>query len=143
MLIQFNVGAVESPGLPVFSNDGKLARLVALLQATGDSLHMPRRLLLRFLFLLFLCGLGFCSANFRKERLGCGWDPHFAQQQSPSCDLASIHRVPGITVLADRCTFQREPSERTLGTGVGQDLCIHLPIRTGRGMPTNWTSRRW
>src|SRR6185312_6770665 len=65
-------------------------------------------------------GLGFCSANFRKERLGCGWSRHFAQQQGLSCDLASVDRAPGITVLADRCTFQREPSERTLGTGVGQ-----------------------
>src|SRR5713101_9670576 len=69
-------------------------------------------------------GLGFCSANFRKERLGCGWSRHFAQQQGLSCDLTSVDRVPGITVLADRCTFQREPSECTLGTGVGQDLCI-------------------
>ena len=57
----------------------------------------------------------------------------------PSRDLASVNRVPRIIVLADRCTFQREPSERTLGTGVGQDLCIQLPIRTGRGMPSNWT----
>jgi hypothetical protein len=23
-------------------------------------------------------GLGFCSANFCKERLGCGWGLHFA-----------------------------------------------------------------
>src|ERR1019366_2043532 len=90
----------------------------------------------------FGCGLGFCSANFRKERLGCGWSWHFSQQQSPSCDLASVHRVPGITVLADGCAFQRQPSERTLGTGVGQDLCIQLPIRTGRGMPSNWTRCR-
>jgi hypothetical protein len=42
---------VEFPGLTVFSNDGKLARLVVLLQETGDSLHMPRRLLLRSLLL--------------------------------------------------------------------------------------------
>src|ERR1019366_8385844 len=42
-------------------------------------------------------------------------------------------------VWADRCTFQREPREHTLGTGVGQDLCIHLPIRTGLGMPSNRT----
>src|ERR1017187_2234065 len=84
-------------------------------------------------------GLGFCSTNFRKERLGYGWSCHFAQQQSPSGDLAPINRMPGIIVLADRCTFQREPREHTLGTGVGQDLCIHLPIRTGLGMPSNRT----
>jgi hypothetical protein len=62
----------------------------------------------RFSFPLGYC-LSFCSANFRKERLGRGWSRHFAQQQSLSCDLASINRVPGIIVLADRCTFQREP----------------------------------
>src|SRR5216684_5110198 len=84
-------------------------------------------------------GLGFCSANFRKERLGCSWSRHFAQQQSPSCDLASVHCSPRIIVLTKRGAFQREPSERALGTGVGQDLCIQLPIRTGRGMPSNWT----
>src|SRR5580692_7646967 len=86
-------------------------------------------------------GLGFCSANFRKERPGCSWSWHFAQQQSSSCDLASIHRVPGITVLADRCTFQREPSKCPLGTGVGQDFCIHPPTRASLGMPSNWTRR--
>ena len=59
--------------------------------------------------------LGFCSANFRKERPGFGWNRHFAQQQGSSCDLASVYRVPGIIVLADRCTFQREPSEQALG----------------------------
>src|ERR1700756_5065705 len=65
------------------------------------------------LFLIFLFGfrfcfsfafsycLSFCSTNFRKERLGCGWSCHLAQQQSPSCDIASINRVPGIIVLAD------------------------------------------
>src|SRR5271157_2680357 len=84
-------------------------------------------------------GLSFCAANFRKERLGCGGRCHFAQQQRPSCDLGSVHRAPGIIVLTERCTFQREPSERTLGTGVGQDLCIHLPIGTGLGMPSHWT----
>src|SRR5271157_2124255 len=81
-------------------------------------------------------GLSFCAANFREERLGCGWSWHFAQQQRPSRDLVSVHRVPGITVLADRGALQREPSEHTLGTGVGQDLCIHLPIRPGLGMPS-------
>ena len=45
--------------------------------------------------LLFVdSGLSFGSANFRKERLGCGWSRHFAQQQSPSCDIGSVHRVP-------------------------------------------------
>src|ERR1039457_5791102 len=97
-------------------------------------------LLFSFLFSFpFGYGLGFCSANFRKERLGYAWSRYLAQQQSPSCDLASINRVPGITVLADRCSFQREPSEHTFGTGVGQNLCIHLRIRTGLGMPSNWT----
>src|ERR1017187_9499891 len=85
--------------------------------------------------LLFVAsGLSFCSANFRKERPGYGWNRHFTQQQSPSCDVA-VHRVPGITVLAERCTLQRKPRERAFGTGVGQDLCIQLPIRTGLGMP--------
>src|SRR5450759_865708 len=112
---------------------------------TNSGRLSPEALIFVFLFgfsFLFGYGLGFCSANFRKERLGWGWSWHFAQQQSPSCDLASVHRVPGITVLADRCAFQRQPSERTLGTGVGQDLCIQLPIRTGRGMPSNWTRGR-
>src|ERR1700730_11553356 len=86
-------------------------------------------------------GLGFCSTYLREERPGCSWSRHSAQQQSPSCDLASIHSVPGIAILADRCTFQREPSERTLGTGVGQDFCIHLPIRATLGMPPNWPRR--
>src|SRR5579864_5309730 len=72
---------------------------------------------------IFGYGLSFCSINFRKERLGYGWSRYLAQQQSPSCDLASINRVPGIIVLTNRCTFQREPRERTLGTGVGQNLC--------------------
>src|SRR6266849_3654304 len=109
---------------------------------TNNSGSSPEALVFVFLFgfsFPFGCGLGFCSANFRKERLGCGWSRYFAQQQSPSCYLASVHRVPGITVLADRSTFQREPSERTLGTGVGQNLCIQFPICTGRGMPSNWT----
>src|ERR1700686_5229050 len=48
----------------------------------------------------------------------------------------------GITVLAERRTFQREPGERTLGTGVGQDLCIQLPVRTGLGMPSDWARCR-
>src|SRR6202049_374232 len=87
----------------------------------------------------FDCGLGFGAANFRKEWLGFGWSWDLAQQQSPSCDLRSVYRVPGITVLADRCTFQRKPGERAFGTGVGQDLGIQLPIRTGRGMPSHWT----
>src|SRR5665811_505403 len=80
--------------------------------------------------------LGFCSTNFRKERLGNGWSCHFAQQQSPSCDIASINRVPGIIVLTERCTFHREPRERTLGTGVGQDLCIHPVSYTHLTLPT-------
>src|SRR5271157_1123105 len=108
---------------------------------TNNGRSSPEALLLVLLFgfrFLVGYGLGFCAANFRQERLGCGWRRHFAQQQRPSCDLASIHRVPGIIVLSDRCTFQREPSERTLGTGVGQDLRIHLPTRTGLGMPSNW-----
>jgi hypothetical protein len=46
-------------------------------------------------------GLAFCSTNFRKERLRCGWSRYLAQQQSSSCDLASINRVPRIIVLAD------------------------------------------
>src|ERR1700674_3885572 len=115
---------------------------------TKSGRSSPEALLLVFLFGFSLSlsfpfgyGLGFRSANFRKERLGCGWSRHFAQKQSPSCDLASVHRVPGLAVLADRCTFQREPGERTLGTGVSQDLCIHLPIRAGLGMPSNWTRR--
>ena len=93
--------------------------------------------------LLFVdSGLSFGSANLRKERLGCSWNRHSAQQQSPSCDIASVYRTPGVIVLTERCTCQREPSERTLGTGVGQDLCIQLPIRTGLGMPSNWTRCR-
>src|ERR1017187_1627935 len=87
-------------------------------------------------------GLSFCVANFRTEPLGCGWNWPFAQKKSPSFDPMSVHRVPGITVLAERCAFQREPSERTLGTGVGQDLCIQLPIRTGLGMASHWTRCR-
>jgi len=55
--------------------------------------------------LLFVgSGLRFCAANFRKERLGGGWDWHFAQQQRPSGDV-SVDCVPGITVLAERCAF--------------------------------------
>src|ERR1700722_15738235 len=95
---------------------------------------------LLFVFPFDYC-LVFCSTNFRNERLGCGWNWHFAQQQSPSCDVA-IDRVAGISVLAERCTFQRESSERPFGTGVGQDLGIHLPIRAGLGMPSNWTCCR-
>src|SRR5450759_5561688 len=98
---------------------------------TNSGRLSPEALIFVFLFgfsFPFGYGLGFCSANFRKERPGCGWSWHFAQQQSPSCDLASINRVPGIIVLADRRTFQREPRKYTLGTGVGQDLSIHLPI---------------
>src|SRR5450631_935706 len=98
-----------------------------------------------FIFLfsfLFGYGLAFCSANFREERMGCGWSWHFAQQQGPSCDFVSVHRVPRITVLADRRTFQCEPSEHALGAGVGQDLCVHLPIRTRLGMTPNWTCCR-
>src|SRR6266852_2200803 len=87
-------------------------------------------------------GLGFCFANFRKERLGCGWSCHLPQQYRPSCDVASVDRVLGITVLAERRTFQREPGEHTFGTGIGQDLCIHLPVRPGLGMPSNWTCSR-
>src|SRR5580700_7723123 len=103
----------------------------------------PEALLLVFLFgFSFPYSLGFCSANFRKERLGCCWSRHFAQQQSPSCDLASVNRVSGIIVLPERCTFQRESSERTLGTGVGQYLCIHLPIRTRLSVPSNWARSR-
>src|SRR6266567_9465820 len=113
---------------------------------TQPQIESPEALL----FVSFLCfifrfsfpfgnGLGLCSANFSKERLRCGWSCNFAQQQSPRCDIASINRVPGITVLADRCTFQREPSEHALGTGVSQNLCIHLPIRTGLGVPSNGT----
>jgi len=90
--------------------------------------------------LLFVdSGLSFGSANLRKERLGCGWNWHSTRQQSPSCGLTSVYRTPGVIVLTERCTCQREPSERTLGTRVGQDLCIQLPIRTGLGMPSNWT----
>ena len=45
--------------------------------------------------LLFIdSGLGFCATNLRNERLSCGWDWHFAQQQSPGCDVASIERTP-------------------------------------------------
>src|SRR5450759_3274810 len=107
---------------------------------TDSGSPIPQALLLIFLF-ASLYGLAFRSTNFRKERPGCGWNWHFAQQQSPSCDVA-VHRVPGISVLAERRAFQRESSERTLGTGVGQDLCIHLPIRTGLGMPSHWTRCR-
>jgi hypothetical protein len=45
--------------------------------------------------LLFIdSGLGFSATNLRNERLSCGWDWHFAQQQSPGCDVASIERTP-------------------------------------------------
>src|SRR5450759_5271997 len=107
---------------------------------TDSGSPIPQALLLIFLF-ASLYGLAFRSTNFRKERPGCGWNWHFAQQQSPSCDVA-VHRVPRISVLAERRTFQRESSERTLGTGVGQDLRIHLPIRTGLGMASHWTRCR-
>src|SRR5271157_5674593 len=94
------------------------------------------------LLVLFLFGLSFCAANFRKERPGCGWNWLFAQQQGPSGDVVSVHRAPGISVLAERRTFQRESCERTLGAGVGQDLGIHLPIRTGLGMSSHRTRCR-
>src|SRR5450759_1995985 len=104
-------------------------------------------LLLIFLFLSAFsfvrsCGLAFCSANFRKERPSGGWSRHPARQQSPSCHVVTVHCVPRIVVLTERCTFQSETSERTFGAGVGQDLCIHLPISTGLGMPSNWTRGR-
>src|SRR6266700_6933823 len=105
---------------------------------TDNRRSSPEALLFVF---LFGYGLGFCSANFRKERTGCRRNWHFAQQQSPSSDVRSIYRLPGIIVLTERCTFQCEPGERTFGAGVGQDLCVHLPIRAGLGMPSNWTRR--
>ena len=70
---------------------------------------------------------------------GIGWSRPHAQQQSLRCDIASINRAPRVVVLADRCTFQGEPREHALGTGVGQDLRIHLPVRTGLGVPSNGT----
>ncbi len=44
--------------------------------------------------LFFGSGLSFGSANLRKERLGCSWNRHFTQQQSPSRDIASVYRTP-------------------------------------------------
>ena len=43
--------------------------------------------------LLVNSGLSFGSANFRKERLGRGWNRHSARQQSPSGDVVSIDRA--------------------------------------------------
>jgi len=106
----------------------------------NDRQRQPQ--ILRFLLLLVRSSFSFCAANFRNEWLGCGRNWHFSHQQRSSCDSVSVYRVPGITVLAERCTCQREPGKRTLGTGVGQDLRIQFPIRTRRGMPSNWTSCR-
>jgi NAD(P)-dependent dehydrogenase (short-subunit alcohol dehydrogenase family) len=51
-------------------------------------------------------GLGFCSANFRKERLGCGWSRHLAQQQSPSV----IAKLPAVDVLVNNVgIFEPKP----------------------------------
>src|ERR1035437_5880309 len=138
MLVKLNANAPQAPDLAVFADDGKFARLVAFLQAPGYGLGMTPEFLICF---SFACGYGlaFCSANFRKERPGCRRNWHFAQQQSPSSDVRSIYRLPGIIVLTERCTFQCEPGERTFGTGVGQDLCIHLPICTGLSMSSHWT----
>src|SRR5271165_6231156 len=87
-------------------------------------------------------GLSFGSTNFRKERLGCGRNRHFAQQQSPGRDISSVDRTPGIIVLTKRCAFESESSKYALGTRVGQNLGIHLPIRTSLGMASNWTRCR-
>jgi len=48
-----------------------------------QSMSTSIRATLLFVFLFgfsfpFGYSLGFCSANFRKERLGCGWSRHFA-----------------------------------------------------------------
>jgi len=113
---------------------------ICIKSRANDRQRQPQ--ILRFLLLLVGSGFSFCAANFRNECLGYGRNWHFAHQQRPSCDPMSVYRVPGITVLAERCTGQREPSERTFGAGVGQYLRIQFPIRTGRGMPSNWTSCR-
>src|ERR1035441_2226848 len=120
----YRVGGMTNSGSPV---------LLALLLVFGFGFCFS---------FAFGYGLAFCSANFRKEGLSCGWSRYFAQQQSPRSDLVSIHRVSGVTVLADRRTFQGEPREHTLGAGVGQDFRVHLPIRTGLGMPSNWPCGR-
>src|SRR5579871_1809925 len=127
-------GAIPLP--PLAAVRPRLSRPVS--SATRNSACLLLIVFLDFLF-SFLRGYGldFCSPNFRKERLGCGRNCDLAQQQSPSGDLVSINRPPGVIVLTDRCSFQREASERALCTGVGQDLCIHLPIRAGLSMPSN------
>src|SRR5579871_591444 len=131
-------GAIPLP--PLAAVRPRLSRPVS--SATRNSACLLLIVFLDFLF-SFLRGYGldFCSPNFRKERLGCGRNCDLAQQQSPSGDLVSINRPPGVIVLTDRCSFQREASERALCTGVGQDLCIHLPIRAGLSMPSNGARR--
>jgi len=69
-------------------------------------------------------------------------EPALSQQQSPRCDVRSVDCMAGITVLADRCTFERESCKHTFGTRVGQDLRIQLPARTRLGMTSNWTGWR-
>ena len=71
------------------TNDGLLERLNTLCRLLRN--NSSGRVQKPLLFVNF--GLSFGSTNFRKERLGRGWNRHFARQQSPSCDVVSIDRT--------------------------------------------------
>src|ERR1700690_1273667 len=87
-------------------------------------------------------GLDFCSVNFGKKWLSYGRNRHLAREQRAGCDVGSVYGIPRIIVLPERSTSQREPGEQALGTRIGQDLCLQLPIGAGLGMPSNWTRGR-
>src|ERR1700689_2183602 len=95
---------------------------------------------------LVVCFHGYCldlrSVNFVKKWLSYGRYRHFAREQSPSCDVASVNGIPRIIVLPERSAGQRKPGEQALGSRVGQDLGFQLPIGASFCMPSNRTGRR-
>src|SRR6185312_2452812 len=81
--------------------------------------------------------LAYCSQEtFRRLR-----GSYFAVQQVGERHHLAIQKAGGVFVLSNRGTVEINASKDAAGPRVAENFGFHLPVSTGGGIASNWTSR--
>src|SRR5271166_5341324 len=91
---------------------------------------------------LMRCGLTFGGPYSCEKRVRSRRSVHVARQCFCKGNVLSVKRLGGIIVLLDDGAIYRDSSKQAFGARVAQGLRVHLPVRAGRCMASNWAGSR-
>src|SRR5437764_6533200 len=80
-----------------------------------------------------------CIGNSFHECLSTFRSGYFPGENLSKHHVLAVNGASGILILLNDCSLQGDPGERASGARVGQDLCVHLPIRTCGRMTSDRT----